>query len=309
MDDKGKLSRPSRPSADGTGPGEDSGQRTGAGRLLLVDDDEQFLDALATNLEDEGFQPLCYADSLAALNWLLGGGRCDAILLDWYMPDVPGLAFLKQLRDTGIETAAIVFTAVNKDIIEDAALASGAIDFIDKSRRFSVLLKRIRLVLDRARTPDDGAVPEEIALGDLTLLPKCLRARWKTHEVALTVVEYRIVEKLSSRPGMDFTYREIYDVVHGEGFWAGDGDDGFRVNVRSLIKRIRQKFRDIDTEFESIENYPGYGYRWRSEQSIAHAPPATAPREDREDDEDDAGTDRHRARLRPGEDGTVHDAR
>jgi two-component system, OmpR family, response regulator ChvI len=285
------------------GAGEVTPKRPDTGRLLLVDDDEHFLEALAANLEDEGFNPVCYADSMAALDWLLEGGQCDAILLDWYMPDVPGLAFLKQLRDAGIGTPAIVFTAVNKDVIEDTALASGAIDFVDKSRRFSVLLKRLRLVLDGAKGADSPMPLEEISIGELVLLPKCLRARWMTQEVALTVVEYRIVEKLSSRPGMDFTYREIYDVVHGEGFWAGDGDDGFRVNVRSLIKRIRQKFRDIDPEFESIENYPGYGYRWRGEPQGASGSPGRASRED------DTTPIRNRIDSRHGEDEAFHDAR
>lgn len=269
------------PRAPETGRGADT-EKPAIRRLLLVDDDEAFLEALATNLEDEGFEPLCHADSAAALSWLLEGGQCEAVLLDWYMPDVPGLAFLKQLRDAGVNTPVIVFTAVNKDVIEDTALASGAIDFVDKSRRFSVLLKRLRLVLDGAKAADDTALPEEVKIGELTLLPKCLRARWKGNEAALTVVEYRIVEKLASRPGMDFTYREIYDVVHGEGFWAGEGDDGFRVNVRSLIKRIRQKFRDIDGTFDSIENYPGYGYRWRGMQG-AHRK-ASEARNAEEDD-------------------------
>jgi two-component system, NarL family, nitrate/nitrite response regulator NarL len=165
--------------------GESATQRPDPSRLLLVDDDEQFLEVLATNLEDEGFQSLCHRDVPSAMNWLLGGGRCDLILLDWFMPEVPGLAFLKQLRDAGVETPVFVLTAVNKDIIEDEALASGAIDFIDKSRRFSVLLKRIRLILDRTRAPDSVAEPEEIALGDLDLSPKRLGGRRKTQEVAL----------------------------------------------------------------------------------------------------------------------------
>ena len=37
---------------------------------------------------------------------------------------------------------------------------------------------------------------------------------------------------------------------------------GYRANVRAFIKRIRQKFRDVDTAFTQIENYPGFGYRW-----------------------------------------------
>ncbi len=54
--------------------------------------------------------------------------------------------------------------------------------------------------------------------------------------------------------------------MRGEGFIAGIGEEGYRANVRAFIKRIRQKFRDVDGEFDSIENYPGFGYRWRDNQ-------------------------------------------
>ena len=67
---------------------------------------------------------------------------------------------------------------------------------------------------------------------------------------------------LASRAGTDIRYREIYDLVHGEGFVAGAGDDGYRSNVRTFIKRIRQKFRDVDGSFEAIATYTGFGYRW-----------------------------------------------
>ena len=50
--------------------------------------------------------------------------------------------------------------------------------------------------------------------------------------------------------------------MHGVGFAAGEGEIGFRANVRAFIKRIRQKFRDVDSGFTHIENYPGFGYRW-----------------------------------------------
>jgi two-component system response regulator ChvI len=45
-------------------------------------------------------------------------------------------------------------------------------------------------------------------------------------------------------------------------FLAGYGANGYRANVRALIKRIRKKFRAIDDSFVEIANYPGYGYRW-----------------------------------------------
>jgi len=50
--------------------------------------------------------------------------------------------------------------------------------------------------------------------------------------------------------------------LHHVGFIAGSGEHGYRTNVRSSIKRIRNKFRLIDPEFAEIENYPSFGYRW-----------------------------------------------
>ena len=51
--------------------------------------------------------------------------------------------------------------------------------------------------------------------------------------------------------------------MHGSGFQSGSGSDGYRSNVRGFIKRIRRKFETSDAAFEAIENYPGFGYRWR----------------------------------------------
>jgi two-component system response regulator ChvI len=50
--------------------------------------------------------------------------------------------------------------------------------------------------------------------------------------------------------------------MHYEGFIAGSGDDGYRTNVRSTIKRIRNKFREIDPVFEEIKNSVALGYCW-----------------------------------------------
>ena len=88
------------------------------------------------------------------------------------------------------------------------------------------------------------------------------RAFWRGEQVDLTLTEYTIVAYLASRPGEDVTYRQIYDLVRGKDFVAGYGAEGFRANVRAFIKRIRKKFRDLDENFEHIENYPGFGYRW-----------------------------------------------
>ncbi len=81
----------------------------------------------------------------------------------------------------------------------------------------------------------------------------------------LTLSEFGIVRFLVTKSGGDVTYRQIYDMVRGKDFLAGYGAEGYRANVRSFIKRIRKKFRDVDSDFDRIDNYPGFGYRWRDE--------------------------------------------
>jgi two-component system response regulator ChvI len=102
-----------------------------------------------------------------------------------------------------------------------------------------------------------------MSVGSLELNLESNRAFWRAGQVELTLTEFEIVRFLASRAGQDIRYREIYDLVHGKGFVAGEGPEGYRANVRTFIKRIRQKFRSIDSTFEQIENYPGFGYRWR----------------------------------------------
>ena len=90
-----------------------------------------------------------------------------------------------------------------------------------------------------------------------------LGSHYSEFDVDLTVSEYDIVHFLVSNVGNYETYRAIYDVQYYEGFVAGQGDQGFRTNVRSSIKRIRRKFCKVDATFAEIQNSPSRGYRWR----------------------------------------------
>src|SRR5712671_698075 len=85
-----------------------------------------------------------------------------------------------------------------------------------------------------------------VACGKLRLNPETSRAYWNRVDVGLTFGEYKIVNLLASNVGRYVTYRAVYDRLHYEGFIAGDGANGYRANVRSAIKRIRNKFRDLD---------------------------------------------------------------
>jgi two-component system, OmpR family, response regulator ChvI len=241
------------------------------GRLLLVDDDATFCESLGRNLLDEGYEVASVEGSELALEHLAKDAMIDAVLLDWRMPNIDGLALLRKMRERGHTMPALFLTGLTDNVYEEAALALGAVDFISKSRSPSVILQRLSLIVDgrkRAVTSD----AEVIRRGKLELRPKIGRANWDNHRVELTLTEFMIVQTLADVPNRDFSYREIYDLVRGQGFVAGWGEEGYRVNVRSFIKRIRLKFREIDRSFDCIKNYSGYGYSWdQGEQHQAAA--------------------------------------
>ena len=234
-------------------------------RILLVDDDDEFRESLSLNLVDEGFVVTTFADGPSALEFLAGGEGVDVILLDWRMPGMNGLEVLRELRQRGTNTPVIFLTALSDDIYEEAALGGGAVDFIDKSRRLSILVKRLELIAEGQRPlpdPNQAQPRAQVRIGALELRFDINRAFWRGQAVDLTLTEFRMVSQLAVKPGEDVSYRELYDLVHGKDFLAGSGADGYRANVRTFIKRIRKKFRDVDPGFDQINNYAGFGYRW-----------------------------------------------
>jgi two-component system response regulator ChvI len=235
--------------------------------LLLVDDDDLFRESLGLNLLDEGYEVTSFANGREVLAYLDRGGGADVMLLDWRMPNLTGLDVLRRIRAAGITIPVIFLTVLSDDIYEEAALEGGAVDFIDKSRRLPILLKRLQLIAEGGRpsSEPEPARASMFRLGRLTLRFDTSRAVWADRTVDLTLTEFRILTLLAERAGQDVGYREIYDLVHGKDFIAGHGSEGYRANVRTFIKRIRKKFRDVDPGFDHIENYAGFGYRWTAE--------------------------------------------
>ncbi len=233
--------------------------------IVVVDDDPLFLETITGNLEDAGFAVVALEGGRAALDYFGAGKPAAAILLDWQMPEIDGPEVLRRLRDIGIKTPIVFLTGLNQQIYEEAGLARGAVDFVDKSKSFNIILSRIKIVLEGVKGGGEGrepAAPRGAPAG-LELDEASARAYWQGRQVDLTLTEFKVVRLLAARAGRDVSYREIYDIVRGEGFRAGAGEDGYRANVRALVKRIRQKFRALDPVFEQLENYPGFGYRWQ----------------------------------------------
>jgi two-component system response regulator ChvI len=233
--------------------------------ILLVDDNDLFRESLSLALRDRGYAVTSFSSGPLVLEYFAAGGRADVVMLDWRMPEMNGLEILRNLRRLGNSTPVIFLTALSEDIYEEAALESGAVDFIAKSRGLSIVVKRLQLIAEGTRPvwqTDEWHIGDVLQFGRLELRFDSNRANWAGRDIDLTLTEFKIVALLALRMGQDVSYREIYDLVHHKNFKAGYGDDDFRANLRSFIKRIRKKLRAVDPECEHIRNYASFGYRW-----------------------------------------------
>jgi two-component system response regulator ChvI len=225
--------------------------------IVIIDDDDLVGETLAANLEAAGLKALWIDNGPAALAYFRDGGHAAAILLDWSMPGMDGPEVLRRLRTAGYPTPVIFLTGHGQPMFEEAALANGAVDFVEKSRSFAIVLHRLKLALAGARRLRDAPAGAGLHIDD-----DSARAFWNGRVVDLTISEFKVVRFLASNAGRDVSYRAIYDLVRGEGFQAGAGENGYRANVRAMVRRIRQSFCRVDSGFDAIENYAGFGYRW-----------------------------------------------
>ena len=236
-------------------------------RIFVVDDDMFFRESLAQNFSAAGFQVNTACDGEGALDKLSSDSadhKPDLVILDWKMPGLSGIEVLQKAREVGVKTPVIFLTTLTDPIYEESALDGGAVDFVEKSRSFSILLKRVELILGGAyrKSEKSNSVDEILTIGPLELRSESHRALWMGREVPLTLSEFNIVKLVALGGGADVSFQDIHHLVHGEGFAVGYGPEGYRTNVRTYIKRIRKKFREIDEQFDAIKNYPGFGYSW-----------------------------------------------
>jgi two-component system, OmpR family, response regulator ChvI len=228
-------------------------------RILLVENDKEYADVLITALAERGIGARHFADSREFLRTLDQAIDAHVIVLDWHMPRMPGIDLLAAIRRRGIKLPVVFLTGQNLIQYEKQAFERGAMDFIEKSRGVETLVRRLKRVVSAGR---DQAGTGCTAQGRLTLHRHVSRALWDGVDLHLTVGEYNVVELLALNAGNFISYRAIYDVLRGPGFVSGRGVEGYRANVRSALKRVRNKFRALDPDFNAIESYMAFGYRW-----------------------------------------------
>ena len=133
----------------------------------------------------------------------------------------------------------------------------GADDFISKPVGMRVLLARVEAVTRRMRPrnpPSDTAVRVR---GALVIDPDRLRVTYRGVDVPVTVTEFKLIEALSSRPGIVYSRDRLLEAIR---------EDAATVAPRIIdtyIGRLRKKLGEIDPASREIETVVGAGYRWR----------------------------------------------
>ena len=226
--------------------------------IALIDDDRNILTSISIALEKEGFNVQTYLDGESAL---IGLSRTppDLAVVDIKMPKMDGEELLKKLRKK-TSLPVIFLTSKDDEIDELLGLKLGADDFVKKSGGFSikVLIERIRVQLRKKNINNIEDAKNIIAHGKLKLDPSQLECEWDGKQLPdkLTTTEFLIVKELAKRPGIIKERSQLMDIAYRE-----DTDIEDRT-IDSHVKRIRKKFKRIDSNFSAIETRYGSGYRW-----------------------------------------------
>jgi two-component system, OmpR family, response regulator ChvI len=231
-------------------------------RVIFVEDDDHFRDAVQIDLTEEGFLVHAFSGGPEMLSAISAGLQADVVVLDWGLKEILGIDLLSQMRSRAIIWPVVVLSGRNSPTHERLALDRGAADFVDKARGSAVLAVRLRLVADRQSAAVQRSIEIVFHCGRLALRSSVSRACWDDIDVCLTVTEFKVVELLASGAGSFMSYRQIYDSMHSTGFVAGSGEDGYRTNVRSAVKRIRDKFKVRSPDFDCIQTFTSFGYCW-----------------------------------------------
>jgi two-component system response regulator ChvI len=227
--------------------------------IALVDDDRNILTSVAMALEAEGFAVRTFTDGAEALRGL-SANPVDLAILDIKMPRMDGMELLDRLRKQS-RVPVIFLTSKDDEVDEVLGLRMGADDYIKKPFSQRLLIERIRALLRRESTVRDGAAgasAESIILrGELMLDPARHLCTWKAQTVDLTVTEFLLLKALASRPGHVKNRDQLMDAAYGESIYVDDR------TIDSHIKRLRKKFKAVDSDFAEIETLYGVGYRYR----------------------------------------------
>lgn len=236
----------------------------GSPRVLVVEDEPSFVEALSAGLRREGFALDIARDGREALDRF---EACDpdVILLDVMLPRLSGLDVCRAIRSRS-NVPIIMVSAKGEEIDMVVGLEVGADDYVPKPYRFRELVARIRAVLRRAQVQDAAAeaaaeavaanAERPIAVGDVSIDPHGHEVRVRGETVQLPLKEFDLLWVLISNAGRVVPRDDLIDEVWGMDY-VGDTK-----TLDAHIRRLRRKIEVEPSNPQRIVTVRGVGYKY-----------------------------------------------
>jgi two-component system response regulator RegX3 len=229
-------------------------------RVLVVEDEDSYVEALAAALTKEGYVVDVAQDGVAALE-CFDAARPDVVLLDVMLPKLSGIEVCRRLRAQS-QVPIIMVTARDSEIDKVVGLEVGADDYVAKPYRIRELVARMGAVLRRttdrrsARSPDGDE--EVLEIGDVRLDAGRHEVTVRTTAVHLPLKEFELLEVLMENAGRVVSRDALIDRV-----WGHD-HVGDTKTLDVHIKRLRAKIEADVSQPVHITTIRGLGYRFET---------------------------------------------
>jgi two-component system response regulator RegX3 len=224
--------------------------------ILVVEDEDSFIEALTVGLSREGFRVRVARDGSEALE-MFDIVRPDLVLLDVMLPKVSGIDVCRELRKKS-QVPIIMVTAKSAEIDTVVGLEVGADDYVTKPYRLRELVARIRAVLRRGSTADTASYPsgDAMLVGEVMLDPERHEVSIRGSSVRLPLKEFELLALLLENAGRVLTRDTLIDRVWGSDY-VGDTK-----TLDVHIKRLRAKVEPEPSNPTHIVTIRGYGYKY-----------------------------------------------
>ncbi|GAB2937420.1 response regulator transcription factor [Nonomuraea fastidiosa] len=223
-------------------------------RVLVVEDEESFSDALSYMLRKEGFEVSVAATGPEALDTFDRNGA-DLVLLDLMLPGLPGTEVCRSLRQRS-KVPVIMLTAKDSEIDKVVGLELGADDYVTKPFSSRELVARIRAVLRRRGDTSDEMESAVLAVGPVRMDVDRHVVAVRGEPVQLPLKEFELLEVLLRNAGRVLTRGQLIDRVWGADY-VGDTK-----TLDVHVKRLRAKIESDPSNPRCILTVRGLGYKF-----------------------------------------------
>jgi two-component system response regulator RegX3 len=224
-------------------------------RVLIVEDEVSFSDALSFMLRKEGFEVAVAADGKSGLE-LFNGQGADLVLLDVMLPGISGTEVCRQLRQVS-KVPIIMLTAKDGEIDKVVGLELGADDYVTKPFSSRELVARVRAVLRRQSAIEDvDPGSSELKSGPVVMDVDRHIVTVEGKEVKLPLKEFELLELLLRNAGRVLTRTQLIDRIWGSNY-VGDTK-----TLDVHVKRIRSKIEPDPANPRYLETVRGLGYKF-----------------------------------------------